>query len=139
MIVVDTNVVSELMKQRPHGAVTTWYASAVPGELTLTATVVAELAYGVQTAPEGKRQTWLGEALEQYLAGPFDGRVLPFDADAARAYGALRAARRREGRPISMGDAQIAAVCAVRGATLATRNARDFEGLGIQLVNPWEG
>ncbi|HEY5223452.1 MAG TPA: type II toxin-antitoxin system VapC family toxin [Microbacteriaceae bacterium] len=139
MIVVDTNVVSELITDNPNIAVLTWVERMVPTELTLPATVSAELLFGVDTMPAGKRRTDLEARVGAAIAGPFAERVVPFDLRAAQAYAQVRALRRRSGRPMSMGDAQIAAVCLVHDATLATRNTRDFEGCGIHLVNPWEG
>ncbi|WP_308467030.1 type II toxin-antitoxin system VapC family toxin [Rathayibacter soli] len=137
MIIVDTNVVSELIADNPNAAVLNWVGRMVPTELTLTATVCAELLFGAGILPVGKRRAALEARVGAAIAGPFAERVVPFDLRAAEAYAHVRSVRRRSGRPMSMGDAQIAAVCLVHEATLATRNVRDFEGCGIRLVNPW--
>lgn len=99
---------------------------------------VAELLYGIARLPDGRRKTGLEEAALQMLDEEFAGRVLPFDEDAAVHYAALVSRREHAGRPISMADAQIAAICLHRAAALATRNSKDFEGVGIVLANPWE-
>ncbi len=98
---------------------------------------VAELLYGIARLPDGRRKTGLREAVLQMLDEDFADRVLPFDEDAAMHYAALVSQRERTGRPISMVDAQIAAICRHHGAGLATRHSKDFEGVGIVLANPW--
>lgn len=137
MIVLDTNVVSETLRTTPDPRVMRWLESRRPGDLYLTATVVAELISGVERLPEGRRRITLSDELELQLAQEYPDRVLPFDIDAARAWGVLVAARARSGRPMPPLDAQIAATCLVHDATLATRNARDFDGCGIHVIDPW--
>lgn len=139
MIVVDTNVVSEASRIVPDARVDGWFKRRVGEELYVTATVAAELYFGIERMPPGRRRTTLSSRIGLILDQYFDDRITPFDDAAARAYATIQAIRRRSGRPISMGDAQIAAVCLVHDATLATRNTRDFQECGIRLVNPWEG
>lgn len=136
MIVLDTNVVSETMRVRPDDAVLAWFR-ANSKEAYLTATTVGEIFTGLRLLPQGKRRLGLGEVVEQTLAR-FAGRVLVFDEPAARVYADLRVARRSTGAPISVEDAMIAAVCRRHGAKLATRNTKDFEGLGVDLIDPWQ-
>ena len=138
MIVLDTNVVSETMRPRPATAVLAWLDRQQTDQLWLTAVNVAELMFGVARLPQGARQLQLADAIGAMLGEDFAGRVLSFDADAAAAYAELAARREQAGRPIAMADAQIAAICLRHGATLATRNAKDFDGLGLSLVNPWD-
>jgi hypothetical protein len=137
MIVLDTNVVSELMKSAPEPAVMAWI-DAIPGAaLFLSAVTQAENLYGVALVPEGKRREGLALAARTAFETYFRGRILPFDSEAAEAFAALAAGRRRAGRPISHADAQIAAIARSRGAALATRNVPDFEGCGVEIVDPW--
>ncbi len=136
MIVLDTNVLSELMREAASPKVIAWAGSEVSTSIFTTCITEAEIFYGLAILPKGKRRT----AIELAAAGvfaDFDGRVLPFDSDAARAYADVAAGRRRRGRPISTADAQIAAIVRSRSGRLATRNADDFEGCGIELVDPW--
>ena len=136
MIVLDTNVVSELAKPTPDATVLAWVDAQ--GALAITATTLAELRFGVARLPQGRRRTMLSEAISQLVADDLDGRVLPFDGACADAYGLIAAARERTGRPIGVADGQIAAICGVHEATLATRDVRDFVDTGIELVNPWD-
>lgn len=138
MIILDTNVVSEPMRPEPDARVLAWLAAQDAGALFITAVTEAELRTGLAIMPEGRRREALGAALEAVLAEDFAGRVLPFEGGAAaRAYAAIHAARRGMGSPISMADAMIAAIARVRGARVATRNVGDFEGTGVEVVNPW--
>jgi len=137
MIVLDTNVVSELMKESPEPAVMAW-TDAIPGAtMFLSAVTQAEILYGVALVPEGKRRQGLALAARTAFETYFRGRILPFDSEAAEAFAELAAGRRRAGRPISQADAQIAAIARSRGAVLATRNVPDFEGCGVEIVDPW--
>jgi toxin FitB len=136
VIVLDTNVVSELAKPTPDPTVVAWVDCQV--ELAIAAPALGELRFGVARLPEGKRRTALGEAIDQFLADDLAGQVLAFDTECADAYGLIVAARERAGRPIGMADAQIAAICAVHDAVLATRNVRDFLNTGIEMVDPWD-
>ena len=136
MIVLDTNVVSELMRPSPEAAVLAWINNQAAETLWLNSVVVSELLYGVARLPDGKRRAQLAQAVQTMLAEDFSGRVLPFDLDAAVVYADLVAMRERQGQPVDMADAQIAAICLAHGATLATRNTKHFEGLNLTLRNP---
>ena len=138
MIVVDTNVVSELMLPSPADAVIEWASAQEAHTLYFTTISEAELRYGVAILPIGRRREQLLVAVEHMLREDFAGRVIPFDRQAARAYAAIAAARRAAGRPIKYADCQIAAIARSVGASVATRNLRDFEGCGIDVINPWD-
>jgi toxin FitB len=137
MIVLDTNVVSELMRGRPDGRAVAWLDAQPVLELHLTAVTVAELRYGVGRLPHGARRSRLDVAISAMLDEDLGGRVLPFDRAAAERYGEIVVDRERAGRPISQADAQIAAICRDQAATLATRNTRDFLDTGVAVVDPW--
>lgn len=137
MIVLDTNVVSEIMRAQPNPAVVAWLDAQAPGELWLTSIVAAELMHGVARLPDGARKRQLAQAMQAMLEEDFAARVLPFDLGSASVYADLCAQRERAGLPIAMADAQIAAVCLAHGAVLATRNRAHFEGLGFTVVDPW--
>ncbi|TAM70692.1 MAG: type II toxin-antitoxin system VapC family toxin [Microbacteriaceae bacterium] len=137
MIVVDTNAVSEAARGVPDTNVDDWFDHRIGDELYVTATIMAELCFGIELMPLGRRRSTLQSRIDLVLGQYFADRVLPFDGMAARAYATIHATRRRSGCPMSMADAQIAATCLVNGATLATRNVCDFQGCGIRLVNPW--
>lgn len=137
MILLDTNVVSELMRPAPSSAVMSWLAAQPAASLFISAVTEAELRYGVMLLSDGRRRTDLMAAVEGMLTEDFTGRILPFDSAAALAYAAIAASRRQEGKPISQFDAQIAAIAQSRGAELATRNVADFKGCGVEVLNPW--
>ena len=137
MIVWDTNVVSELMRPEPHAQVVAWTDRQTVSEVFITAITLAELWYGIGRLPTGRRRNELAEAFGEMLAEDFERRVLDFDGVAAAHYADLVVRRERIGRPISMADAQIAAICRSHGATVATRNVDDFADVGVDIVNPW--
>jgi predicted nucleic acid-binding protein len=137
MIVLDTNVVSELMRPLPSDQVVGWTRSRAGAELFTTAITVAEIFYGIERLPRGKRRAAFEAAAEAILTDEFAGRVIGFDSHAARAFAKIAARRRAMGKPISQSDAQIAAIVQVCGATLATRNLPDFQECDIRLVDPW--
>jgi toxin FitB len=137
MILLDTNVLSELMRPVPSAAVESWMSDQPVAGIFISAITEAELRYGLALLPDGQRQRRLVAQAEAMLAEDFAGRVLPFDSPAASAYARIAAARRLVGRPISQADAQIAAVAASRGASLATRNVADFVDCGVEVVDPW--
>lgn len=139
MIILDTNVVSELMRASPSQAVLDWIAGQPMADLFTTTITQAEILFGVALLADGRRRAGLAQAAGQMFAEDFAGRVLAFDASAAQAFAPIAAARRRAGRPIAAFDAQIAAIAFASGAVLATRNVADFEGCGVVVVNPWEG
>ena len=137
MFVMDTNVVSELMRPEPAAAVAAWIGEHDAEDLYLTAVSEAELLYGVAIMPAGKRRHRLEAALHRWLNLGLRGRILPFDSAAARAYAEIAAGRRAAGRPIGEADCQIAAISRSRRAILVTRNVRDFEGTGLPVIDPW--
>lgn len=135
MIVLDTNVVSELAKPTPSSVVVAW-VDAQDG-LAIAAPALAELRFGVARLPAGNRREGLSEAIDAFVADDLGGLVLGFDSAAADAYGMIAATRERAGHPIGITDAQIAAICSVHNAVLATRNVKDFRNTGIQIIDPW--
>ncbi len=137
MIVVDTNVVSELMRSAPETGVVAWINSQAALTLYTTSITVAEIMHGVLLLPKGKRRTAVAEAARAIFEIDLTGRVLAFDSAAANRYAEISASRRAAGRPIAAFDAQIAAIVAVQGGRLATRNVSDFTGCGIDVVDPW--
>lgn len=138
MIVLDTNVLSDFSKARPSLAVGQWIDAQDENELWITTTTLSELEHGVRSLPIGRRQTEL-DKLHTMLTFSYRDRIIPFDADQAIVFGGLIAERRRSGFTIDRADAQIAAACVSREASLATRNTKDFEGIpGLELINPWE-
>jgi toxin FitB len=137
MIVLDTNVISELMRAQPDPHVVEWVDQQRGAELFLTAITVSELLYGVARLPAGRRKTQLAKHVEALIAEDFDHRVAPFDETAAVHYADITSKRERSGRAISMADAQIAATCRSYGAILATRNTADFADTGLVIVDPW--
>lgn len=138
MIVLDTNVISELLRPTPAPQVEAWLASQDGASVYFTAVGEAELRHGVAILPAGRRRTALGAAIDGMLDEDFRDRILPFDRDAASAYAVIAAARRAAGRPISQFDCQIAAIARAHGASVATRNTGDYEGCGVALVDPWQ-
>ena len=138
MIVLDTNVVSELMKSAPDAAVARWIADQQATSLYTTSITQAEVLHGILLLPAGKRRAALEAAAEAMFDKDFGGRVLPFGSDAARAYAQIAAQRRRSGRPISKFDAQIAAITRTARAAVATRDVGDYDGCGIKVMNPWD-
>ena len=137
MIVLDTNVVSEVMKPEPHSAVRSWLNDQVVETLYLSSVTVAELLFGVAVLPAGRRKDALAQTLDG-LIGTFGTRVLPFDVDAAKRYADLAAAARIGGRGFPIPDGYIAAIAAVRGLIVATRNTSPFEAVGVATINPWD-
>jgi len=136
MIVIDTNVASELMRPTPDTRVVAWMRAQDGSELYTTSITVAEIGYGVERLPEGARKALLKATAAQAFSA-FTEHVLAFDADAASLYGTIVTARERDGAPIEGFDAQIAAICRRHAATLATRNVTDFEQTGVDIVDPW--
>ncbi len=139
MIIVDTNVISELLRPTPAPQVEAWLAAQEGASIHFTTIGEAELRHGVALLPAGKRRTALARAVESILEEDFRGRILPFDREAARCYAAIAVERRAAGRPISQFDCQIAAIARARAAAVATRNTGDFSGCGVRLIDPWDG
>lgn len=137
MIVLDTNVVSELMRAEPAPAVLLWLNQSSGAGLYTTAVTVAEIRYGIVRLPDGQRRESLHRAANEIFAA-FPRQVLPFDLAAAVAYADVVAGREQLGRPMNGFDAQIAAICRTQAATLATRNIKDFTDTGIEAIDPWQ-
>ena len=137
MIVVDTNVISELMRAEPHPAVMAWMAAQPRAQLYTTRINQAEILYGIAGLPRGRRRAALAEAASAMFEEDFAGRILPFEAAAALRYPEIVLARRQAGKPIEKFDALIAATALAAGASIATRDAGGFEECGLNVVNPW--
>lgn len=137
-LLLDTNVLSELMRPQPEPAVRSWVARQRPDSLFVSAITQAELLLGAALLPAGKRRAGLEAALRSMFDEEFADRLLPFDGAAAPLYAEIATTRRRAGRPMSQFDAQIAATASSRSLRLATRNVKDFEGCGVRLVDPWK-
>ena len=137
MIIIDTNVVSELMRASPDPAVLAWFAGYTADAMFLTAVSEAELRTGAAILPAGQRRDRLVGAIDAMIDQDFAGRILPFDSLATRSYAEIAAARRAAGKPIMDADCQIAAIARACGAAVATRNVKDFEGCSIDVINPW--
>lgn len=138
MIVLDTNVISELTRQVPESDVINWLDGLRASEVATTSITAAELLHGVARMPGGRRKTELATAVRDLLSEDLHGRVLSFDKPAAQCYADIVTGRERLGLPIGVADAQIAAICRATGGPLATRNTDDFQGTGIELINPWK-
>jgi predicted nucleic acid-binding protein len=137
VIVLDTNVLSEVLRPAPEARVLAWLGSWPRSALFTTAVTRGEIFYGVRLLPEGQRRDALLRAVRGMFDEDFAGQVLPFDSDAADWYAEIAAARKLGGRPISQFDAMIAAVARSRGATLASRNVKDFVDCGVNVIDPW--
>ncbi len=137
MIVLDTNVVSELARPTPSQTVINWVDGCDSAELVITALTAAEVRAGVALLPSGRRKLEIGLRMELLLTETFAGYVLAFDLDSTPHYADILATRTRAGRTISAIDAQIAAISRQHQATLATRNTTDFTDTGLNLINPW--
>jgi predicted nucleic acid-binding protein len=137
VIVLDTNVLSELMRSAPDPSVVGWIGKQAGSQLYTTSITMAEMLRGIAIMPAGRRRADLAKAADAMFNEDFADRILVFDAAAAVRYAEVAAIRRRAGRPIATLDAQIAATALVAGAAVATRNVKDFEGCGLTLVNPW--
>ncbi len=137
MILLDTNIISELMRQVPDASVQAWIDDRSPTEIGTTAVCYAEISYGIATLPEGRRKREMRAAAERVFLGLFKDAVLPFDASAATVYAELAAEHRQTGRTVGILDLQIAAIAKVHGFALATRNTRHFTDCGIELIDPF--
>lgn len=138
MILLDTNVLSELMRATPEPLVLAWMDSRPAPDFWVSAITVAEIRLGIALLPDGKRRANLARLADAMFQEDFASRCLPFDQEAAALYALIVANRMRQGRPISVEDGQIAAIAVASGLTLATRNTTDFAGIeGLRLINPW--
>lgn len=139
MILLDTNVLSALMRREPEPQVVAWLDRQPAESVWTTSVTVFEVRLGLELLAEGRRRGSLEQAFTRALEDDLEHRVAVFDASAAEAAGRLAAERRRSGRPVEIRDVQIAGIATARKASLATRNLRHFEGLGLKLVDPWDG
>lgn len=137
MIVLDTNVISEIMSRQPADAVLRWLDVQPTEILYISSISIAEISYGLNALPAGRRRQDLQGRFDRFVAIGFSNRILPFGEDAAHAYGEIMGHRRRRGRPMSALDGQIAAIARVQGFAVATRNVDDFEECGLEIVNPF--
>ena len=137
MILLDTNVLSEMMKRAPAERVVQWMADQPATSLYTTSITQAEILHGIMLLPSGRRRRAIEAAAEKMFGEDFDGRILPFGSDAAHSYARIASDRRRAGRPISHFDVQIAAIGRSAGAAIATRNVSDYDGCGVAVINPW--
>jgi predicted nucleic acid-binding protein len=137
VILLDTNVISAFMTPELDIVAKSWLDAQPRESLWMTAITVLEIRTGLELLAVGRRRQSLENSFALALRVPFAGRVVPFDESAAQAAGRIGAARRKVGRPIEIRDLQIAGIAIARKASIATRNIRHFEGLGIDLINPW--
>ena len=137
MIILDTNVVSELMRDSPQQTVLVWFGAQPASSLFVTSVTEAEILTGIALLPYGRRRRGLSEAAARVFATLFAERILSFDSDAANIYAEIFAQRSAAGKPISQVDCQIVAIARSHEAAIATRNISDFEGAGVELINPW--
>jgi predicted nucleic acid-binding protein len=138
MIIIDTNVLSELMKTTPDPVPLIWLALQDARDVFTTAVSQAEILFGIRSMSQGRRQKELEILAQSILLDDFRGRILPFDTTAAEHYATIVVGRRAIGKPVREFDAQIAAIGLSHGASIATRNVRDFEYLGLDVINPWD-
>lgn len=138
MIVLDTNIISEMMRSLPAIQVSNWLDEQDAVELYITTVTISEISYGLNVLPDGNRRKLLESAFNKVIQTAFKHRILPFDEPAAHLYGKLMGNRKILGRPMSVSDGQIAAITRTQEATLATRNIRDFMDCGLDLINPFQ-
>lgn len=138
MIILDTNILSEMMKTSPSEQVIHWIDEQEVTQLFITTITIAEISYGIHALPKGKRRNLLEDAFHHVIRDAFKHRLLTFTEQAAQNYGEIMSHRKALGRPLSILDGQIAAIVLTEGASLATRNTRDFVDCGLNLLNPFE-
>jgi toxin FitB len=138
MIILDTNVISELIREAPDERVKSWITSVRFGDIATTSVTIAELLSGAALMPQGKKRVAMEGLTKEIVADLAGGRIESSDEEAAEQYALVLGRRKPIGRPIGMADAMIEAICLSRNAVLATRNVKDFDGLDITMLNPWE-
>ena len=138
MIILDTNVISELMREVPNQKVTKWMTTKKPLYLGLSTITIAEIQRGLARLPMGKRRSRLTASFTSFVTEAFSGRIFSFDEDAAWIYGEIAAKRESEGFNTDAVDLMIAAISKSNNAAIATRNTKDFEGCGLEIINPWK-
>jgi predicted nucleic acid-binding protein len=138
MILLDTNIISELMKTTPHPSVLAWINQQLNDTLFICSITVAEISYGLKVLPTGQRQKLLETRFEQFTTQAFYERILSFTTVAAQLYGEIMGYRKTLGRPLSILDGQIAAIALANNMAVATRNIKDFNDCGLELINPFD-
>ena len=138
MIILDTNIISEMMKKSPNLNVISWMDKQDATQLYITSVSIAEIAYGINVLPEGNRRPLLEDSFYKALEAAFKHRVLSFDEAAAHLYGKMMGHRKLLGRPLSMPDGQIAAIALMNNFSIATRNIKDFVDCEVSLINPFD-
>lgn len=138
MIILDTNVISELMRKEPNQNVARWIQAQKSIHLAISAITIAEIQRGLKRLPKGKRRNTLESNFSNFIKDAFDGRIFPFDADAAYIYGDIASKREKAGYNVDAVDLMIASVCISMNASIATRNVKDFERCGMKIINPWD-
>ena len=138
MVLLDTNIMSALMSSQPHLEVVEWLDTQEPECVFLSSVTIAEISYGLESLPNGRRRRQLSDAFDRFLALGFVERNLDFDFRSAKIYGSIMALRNKVGRPMSIADGQIAAIAKANGLALATRNVKDFQDCGLVIINPYE-
>lgn len=138
MIIIDTNVISAMMAPSPANTALNWLNHQDTLELYLSTITIAEIGYGLQIIPDGKRRKRLACRFKDFVSNGFEQRILNFDEAAAHKYAEVMAHRRTMGRPLSIPDGQIASIARINNFAVATRNIRDFEECGLKLINPFE-
>ena len=138
MILLDTNIISEMMKPNPNVRVIKWLDQQNVTQLFITAITIAEISYGLNVLPKGNRRSTLENAFDRSIKESFMHRILFFDDEAAHFYSKIMGERKKLGRPMSILDGQIAAIARTHGSAIATRNINDFENCGLQLINPFD-
>lgn len=138
MILIDTNIISEMMKSAPDRNVVRWFDQQNPTHLYLSTMTIAEIVYGICNLPSGQKRQLIEDTFFQSIHAAFKHRILNFDEEAAFAYGALMMKRQKIGKPMSVIDGQIASIAVVKQMIVATRNVPDFEDCGLRIVNPFE-
>lgn len=139
MLLLDTNLVSELMRPQPASRILNWVAAQPLSNISISTITLMEIRFGIALLAQGKRRTDLDTKFRQLLAQGFADRILSFDQAAADACAEIRATRQRMGRPIAAEDAMIAAIARAQGAAVVTRDVGGFDGCGVTLINPWQG
>lgn len=138
MIILDTNIISEVMRPQPNTQVMSWLKKYPVEELAITSISIAEISYGLKRLPVGRRRDSLQWRFQMFIDQGFSDRIFPFEERAAEIYADIIVDRKQQGKPIEVMDAMIASIALLKTATLATRNVSDFENCGLELVNPWE-
>lgn len=138
MIILDTNIISEVMRPQPNTQVMSWLRKYPVEELAITSISIAEISYGLKRLPVGRRRDSLQWRFQMFIDQGFSDRIFPFEERAAEIYAEIIVDRKQQGKPIEVMDAMIASIALLKTATLATRNVSDFENCGLELVNPWE-